>query len=128
MPGSFPTHLTEDGDIAPRFAVTERQAVGEDQLLTKLGAAFDRTVGQFVAAIELYCKVVWPVFYPYSDLWERNARKETTVMDMIVLILALPGVIVAIAMAAWGLRVAAIAGACLHHIVGSLGSGLLPGW
>lgn len=134
IPGSFPAHLIEDDGIVPHSASTypyryAAQATQATQTV-QLGAVFDYTLGPFVAAIEIYCKVVWPVFDPYSPLWERNANKETTILDLVVLVLAIPGAIVILALAVWGLRVSTAVGSCLYSAgrgVASNASGLF-GW
>lgn len=125
IPGSFPAHLIEDGAIVPRSA--KSKAVQAKQV-AQVRAVFDCTLGPFVALLELYCKVVWPVFDPYSALWERHGEKQTTALDVVVLVLAMPGAIVAIAMAAWGLRFLMAAGGCLYNAAGAFGIKMFQGW
>ncbi|KAJ6789293.1 hypothetical protein PWT90_02159 [Aphanocladium album] len=122
IPGGFPAHLIEDDAIAPHSVNSE---AAQARQMAQLRRAFDCTLGQFVAAIELYCRVVWPVFDPYSSLWERNAETQTTILDVIVLVLAVPGAIVAIAMAAWGLRAMAAVCSIVYDAIKMLGKDAL---
>lgn len=98
--------------------------------MAQAATVFDCTLGPFVAVAELYCKVVWPVFDPYSTLWERHAKKQTTALDVVVLVLAVPGAIVAIALAVWGLRVTKVLGGFLYGAVRVFGGNVMPlsGW
>ncbi|KAJ3486360.1 hypothetical protein NLG97_g6632 [Lecanicillium saksenae] len=122
IPGGFPEHLGEDDAIAPHSV---KSVVSHEKQLEGLRTAFDCTLGQFVAAIELYCRIVWPVFDPYSSLWERNAEKKTTLLDVIVLVLAVPGAIVAIALAAWALRALCAVGSIAYSAIMGLGRNAL---
>lgn len=117
----------EDGGIAPRSV--EAKAAQANQMV-QAGTVFNCTLGPFLAVAEIYCKVVWPVFDPYSTLWERHAKKQTTALDVVVLVLAVPGAVVAIALAAWGLRVTRAVASFLYVTVGVFGSNVAPlsGW
>ncbi|TQW05066.1 hypothetical protein IF2G_07709 [Cordyceps javanica] len=124
---SFPTHLVEDDAIATHTA--DAYAAQATQT-ADLSAIFDCTLRPLVAAVEMYCKIVRPVFDPYSSLWERNAKKQTTVLDAVVLVLALPGAMVVIALVVWGLHILTAVGSCLQSAGRAVAGNvfLLFGW
>lgn len=106
MPGAWPQSPAEDGDIAHLFTESESTGAALKRAAATIGTIFNGTLGQLIGALELYCKAVWPVFDPYSAFWDRHARKETTVVDMVVLVLALPGVMMGIQVGIRGFKLA----------------------
>lgn len=118
VPGCFPVHLAADGAVAHHSGGSDADRLWEKQPAMRMGTLCGNAMLQLIAALELYWEVVWPVFDPYSALWERNAAKETTVLDMVIVILALPGAVAVVAVALWGISVLAAVGAWLFEAGG----------
>ncbi|GAO13560.1 hypothetical protein UVI_02015670 [Ustilaginoidea virens] len=63
-----------------------------------------------VAFLLVYWEKVGPVFDARSDYWARNSRKEATLEDCYVLVLAVPAGVLAVASIVWAMRLATICG------------------
>ncbi len=136
IPGSYPAHSENDGaggteDHSDEFGVSTPASL--DRAIRRQEEdgwpeTEDVVYGLYkygIFLLKLYWKIVGPVFDPHSVYWQRQAQQEATVLDSVVLVLALPGVILATAAVAWGMGIAAVTGVYIRDAVGSLGGDML---
>lgn len=134
MPGSYPDILEDGEGIDDRSGDYTKMAIStldirekpdHGNLLQENDGVFYALLKQVVFLFKLYWKIVGPVFDPQSVYWQRQARQEATSLDSIVLVMALPGAILATAAVTWGMRLAAIAGVYIRSAVGTLEGDML---
>lgn len=134
IPGSFPGHPGSDGSDGIENLLDEKDLSKptSEANATQQGGECLEVDGvlyglhkQGLFLMKLYWRIVRPVFDPHSVYWQRQAKQEATALDSVVLLMALPGVILATAVVVWAMRMAAFTGVYIRNAVGSFGSEVL---
>lgn len=86
LPGSYPVHPAENDAIEPRSKENQSTCDVECDIMAPFRIAYVYAIPLF----SMYWEVIGPVFDVRSAYWQRSVHNESTFMDGVTVLLALP--------------------------------------